>query len=358
MTVYALDPMNDARWAEFVNRHDSASVFHSVPWLDAIRRTYGFTPVVYTTSPPDSPLSNGIVLCQVKSWLTGRRMVSLPFSDHCEPLLDSASAAAEIAETLKKSVDSGKWKYIELRPVSELPALDGTIKAPAANLHMLDLSPSADELLRRTDKTSIQQRIRRVEREGIEFERGNSMHLLNAFYHLLVQTRRRHKLPPQPIQWFRNLAACMGDRLQIHVAFKDGKEIASILTLQHKDVLVYKYGCSDSRFKNLGATPSLLWKAITKAQADGMKCMDFGRSDADNPGLIRFQKRLGRKVLATCLPALVQEAKFGRHTRAFISFRQVFVRDDAGLSTGNDRTNPVSPCWLRAGRISVSSETN
>ncbi len=328
MTVYVLDPIIDTRWAEFVKRHDSASVFHSVPWLDAIRRTYGYKPVVYTTSPPGSPLSNGIVLCQVNSWLTGRRMVSVPFSDHCEPLLDSASATAEIAETLKKSVDTGKWKYIELRPASEPPVLDGIIKAPAAYLHMLDLSPSADELLRRTDKTSIQQRIRRIEREGIEFERGNSAHLLNAFYRLLVQTRRRHKLPPQPIQWFRNLAACMGDCLQIHVAFKDGQEIASILTLQHKDVLVYKYGCSDTRFKNLGATPSLLWKAITKAQADGMKRMDFGRSDADNPGLITFKNGWGAKssqliYLRWCKkpsPAAAQEhsSRFARYLFAMM----------------------------------------
>ena len=74
---------------EFISRHESASVFHSPPWLEAVRRTYGYTPVVYTTSPPSSPLSNGIVLCQIDSWLTGRRMVSVPFSDHCEPLLDS-----------------------------------------------------------------------------------------------------------------------------------------------------------------------------------------------------------------------------------------------------------------------------
>ena len=119
-----------------------------------MRRTYGYTPVVYTTSPPSSPLSNGIVLCQINSWLTGRRMVSVPFSDHCEPLLDSPSAAAAIVEELKNAVDAGKWKYVELRPTSELPALDGAVKSPACYLHMLDLRPAADELLRRTHKTS------------------------------------------------------------------------------------------------------------------------------------------------------------------------------------------------------------
>ncbi|MGB2677973.1 MAG: GNAT family N-acetyltransferase [Candidatus Acidiferrum sp.] len=295
MTVYKIDPIRDTRWAEFISRHDSASVFHSLPWLEAIQRTYGYTPVVYTTSPPSSPLSNGIVLCQIHSWLTGHRMVSVPFSDHCEPLLDGPSAAAAIAEELKKAVDVGKWKYIELRPRTELPTVDGAVKFPDCYLHMLDLRPATDELLRRTHKTGVQHPIRRAEREGLVYEYGNSEPLLNAFYRLMIKTRRRHQLPPPPIQWFRNLAACMRERLQIRVAFKDGEETASILTLQHKDVVVYKYSCSDKTFSNLGGTPFLLWKTIVEAKAAGLTCLDLGRSDADNSGLIAFKDRWGAK---------------------------------------------------------------
>ena len=295
MIVHTLDPLRDPRWSEFISRHNSASVFHSQPWLEAVRRTYGYTPVVYTTCPPSSPLSNGIVLCQINSWLTGRRMVSVPFSDHCEPLLDCSSAAAAIVEELKNGVDAGKWKYVELRPTSELPALDGAVKSAACYLHMLDLRPAADELLQRTHKTCVRRPIRRAEREGLVYESGNSERLLNAFYRLMVQTRRRHGLPPQPIQWFRNLVTCMGDRLRIRVAFKDGNEIASILTVQHKDVVVYKYGCSDTAFWNLGGTQLLFWKTIVESKAVGLTCMDFGRSDADNPGLIAFKDRWGAK---------------------------------------------------------------
>jgi hypothetical protein len=293
--VYTIDPLRDPRWAELISRHTSASVFHSQPWLEAVRRTYGYGPVAYTTSPPSSPLSNGIVLCQINSWLTGRRMVSIPFSDHCEPLLDSPGAAAAIGEELKNAVDAGKWKYVEIRPTSDLPALDGAVKSPSCYLHTLDLRPAADELLRRTHKTAVQQPIKRAEREGLGYESGNSERLLNVFYRLMVQTRRRHQLPPQPIQWFRNVAACMGDRLQVRVAFKDQNEIASILTVQHKDVVVYKYGCSNTAFQNLGGTQYLLWKTIVESKARGLTCMDFGRSDADNPGLIAFKDRWGAK---------------------------------------------------------------
>jgi hypothetical protein len=297
MIVYTFDPLRDPRWADFVSRHQSASLFHDQAWLEALVRTYGYKPVVYTTSPPSSPLSNGIVFCQINSWLTGRRMVSVPFSDHCEPLLDTPIAAAAIIRELKNAVNSKKWRYIELRPMSELPALEGAARSPAHYLHLLDLRPAADEILRRAHKTGVQQPIRRAEREGLVYEGGNSDRLLNAFYRLMVQTRRKHQLPPQPMQWFKNLATCLGDRVKIRVAFKDGIEIASILTVRHKDVMVYKYGCSDIAFQNLGATPFLLWKAIIEAKAEGLSCMDFGRSDVDNVGLIAFKDRWGAKAV-------------------------------------------------------------
>lgn len=295
--VYTIDPLADGRWDELVGRHPAASVFHSRPWLDAVRRTYGYKPMVYTTSPPSVPLANGIVFCQIKSWLTGGRMVSLPFSDHCEPLLDSLESATAIGRELKKLAEGGNWKYIELRPMSELPALDGAYKTPPGYLHMLDLRPAVEVLLRTTHKTAVQQPIRRADREGLVYEGGNSECLLKDFYRLLIQTRRRKQLPPQPIQWFRNLAACMGSRMQIRVAFKDGNAIASILTVQHRDVIVYKYGCSDTAFQSCGGTPFLLWKTILEAKAAGLTWMDFGRSDDDNPGLIAFKDRWGAKSL-------------------------------------------------------------
>ena len=291
--VYTLDPIRDPRWAEFIASHRSSSVFHTPEWLEAVRRSYGYVPVVYTTTPPSSPLTNGIVFCQIESWLTGRRMVSLPFSDHCEPLIDTPGPVEEILEALKNLVDSGKWKYVEVRPLKHPIANGDNILGSSYCFHMLDLSPSLEQIFRLFHKDCVQRKIRRAEREAIEYQSGISQDLLNAFYRLMVKTRRKHQLPPQPIQWFRNLVECMGDKLRIRVTFKDQKEIAGILTLQYQDVIVYKYGASDPEFQNLGGTPLLFWKTIEEAKATGISSMDLGRSDLDNDGLIVFKDRLG-----------------------------------------------------------------
>ena len=44
--------------------------------------------------------------------------------------------------------------------------------------------------------------------------------------------------------------ASFGDKLKFRVAFKDGAPIASILTLDYKDTVTFKYGCSDARWSN------------------------------------------------------------------------------------------------------------
>jgi lipid II:glycine glycyltransferase (peptidoglycan interpeptide bridge formation enzyme) len=159
--------------------------------------------------------------------------------------------------------------------------------------HVLDLRPPLEELFRATHKTAIQQAIRRADREQLGYDEGRSEALLSQFYRLLLLTRRRHKLPPQPIQWFRNLVACMGERLKIRVASKDGQTVASILTLHWGDTIFYKYGCSDARFHNLGGMSFLLWKTIQEAKEAGAQKLDFGRTDSDNAGLIVFKDRWG-----------------------------------------------------------------
>jgi lipid II:glycine glycyltransferase (peptidoglycan interpeptide bridge formation enzyme) len=159
--------------------------------------------------------------------------------------------------------------------------------------HILDLSPTTADLFHSFHKDCVQRKIHRAEREALTCEEGRSPDLLHKFYHLQILTRRRQQLPPQPFAWFQNLAACMGEKLKIRVASKDGKPIASILTLQHRRTLVYKYGCSDKAFSNLGGMQMLFWRAIQDAKAEGLSEFDLGRSDWENEGLIRFKDRLG-----------------------------------------------------------------
>src|SRR5277367_373474 len=74
--IHKLDPLGDPRWQPFVEQHPNASVFHTTGWLKALNRTYGYRPVVFTNSSPTEELKNGLLFCQIQSWITGSRLVS------------------------------------------------------------------------------------------------------------------------------------------------------------------------------------------------------------------------------------------------------------------------------------------
>jgi CelD/BcsL family acetyltransferase involved in cellulose biosynthesis len=293
-TVYSINPIQDPRWSTLLAKDPRASVFHDPRWLGALQQTYGYEPVVLTTCGPGQELTDGIVFCRVKSWLTGRRMVSVPFSDHCQPLVSGSQQLAQLVLGLERERDSGKWSYVEIRPVDHPP--DDRVSAEGRQVycfHRLDLSMSKEEIFCGFHKNAVQKQIRRAERESLSYDVGSSESILQQFYKLLLITRRRQGLPPQPIAWFRNLIACMGDAIKIHVASKDGHPVASIVTLRHKKTMIYKYSGSDKKFGKLGGTQLLLWKAIEEAKDDGLLELDMGRSDRNNEGLIVFKDRWG-----------------------------------------------------------------
>jgi len=294
--IYEINPLKDPRWGELVETHARASAFHSTAWLEALRRTYGYNPIGFTTSPPGARLENGLVFCRVESWLTGRRLVSLPFSDHCEPLVDMARDLQAFCLALEERLRRDKWLYVEMRPYRCLPGdIGGFRSVQTYCLHQLDLNADLDTLFRTFHKDSTQRKIRRAERESLTVEEGRSDSLLDTFYDLQLLTRRRHQLPPQPKSWFRNLIDCFGEALKIRVASKDMRPAAAILTLRFKDTLVYKYGCSDSQLNNLGGTQLLFWRSIQEAKQSKLQLFDLGRSDQEDDGLITFKDRWGAK---------------------------------------------------------------
>jgi hypothetical protein len=297
VSVYQLNPLEDHRWQEFVDRHPESSIFHTTGWLEALCRSYGYQPIVYTTTPPGRDLANGLVFCRVQSWLSGCRLVSLPFSDHCQPLIDGPESAAELLAWLERSQRRQEWKYIELRPAfagnSPFEADGMLLQTESYFLHTLDLRPHPDSLFQCFDKSCIQRKIRRAEREQLIYEEGFSEKLLAKFYFLLILTRRRHGVPPQPLAWFRNAIAGLKNNILIRVASKGNQPVASILTILYKNTLTYKYGCSDARFNNLGGTPFLFWKAIQDAKSKGATKYDLGRSEVENAGLISFKENWG-----------------------------------------------------------------
>ena len=267
-------------------------------WLQALQRAYGYEPVVLVSSRDNTELDNGLLFCRVRSWLTGNRIVSLPFSDHCAPLCHTDEAFEWLVSELRSTNPTRKWKYIELRPTDDLSASKaeqmGFKPSARYTLHRVDLSPTVDEIFHTLDKNSLQRRIRRAQRAGVKAVWENSQWLLRDFYGLMVRTRARHCLPPQPYIWFKTVLECMGKDAELSVLYVEKIPVAAVLVLHFKEVTYFKYGCSDARYHGLGTMPYLLWQAIVRAKLRGSSLFDLGRTGSHEHGLLVFKNRWTR----------------------------------------------------------------
>ncbi len=291
-TVRLLDPLTDPRWPGFVEHHPAASVFHTRGWLRALQMTYGYEPLAVTTSGPTEPLTNALLFCVVRSWVTGDRVVSLPFTDHCEPLVDNIHQLRTLCAHLETLRRTQGWRYAEIRTSGTFLGSDQSFReCTVYHWHRLDLRSNLDKLYGSFHRDCIRRRIRHAERQPLRYEEGRSESLVRSLYALIVLTRSRQHLPPQPFEWFHNLVAHMGENVCLRVAFIQDRPVAGILTMSHGNTVYYKYGGSDAEFHHLGATPMLFWQAIQAAKASGRELLDFGRSDCENRGLIRFKER-------------------------------------------------------------------
>jgi lipid II:glycine glycyltransferase (peptidoglycan interpeptide bridge formation enzyme) len=195
---------------------------------------------------------------------------------------------------MKAERRSHNWRYIEFRPLSGNSHFSNLL-APSQSFwfHSLDLTPSLEKIYGKFHKSCIQRRIQHAQRQGLTYEKGCSDQLVNEFYELLMITRTRHRLLPQPRSWIRNLVGCMRENAEIRMVRKGRNAVAAILTLRHRKTIVYKYGCSAEAFHSLAGMPLLFWKLIEESKTEGIDEIDFGRTDLENDGLIQFKDRFG-----------------------------------------------------------------
>ena len=294
--IFKIDPLQDPRWPALVEKHPLASVYHTRGWLEAIHRTYGFRPTAYTSSAPSSELSNGLVFCRIRGLLSGSGLVSLPYSDHCEPLCESPEELDFLMGCLQAEMDHREWKYLEMRPIrwnlNRRGERAGFRPLKTYVLRRLDLRPSVDDMFRRLHE-SHQRRIQSAEHSGLVVECGQSEKLLINFYRLMALAQQRHQLPLQSFEWFRNLGDCLGESLEIRVVSRAEVSIAAGILLRFRDTVVGKYSCSDARYDNLGAASYLLWSEMLDAKSKGILEFDLGRMAHSNPGLAQPEDEWG-----------------------------------------------------------------
>src|SRR5437762_1341259 len=188
-----LCPPDDRGWQRIVEDHPDATPFHLPGWSRVVAETYGFPSFVLRAGGA-RPVA-GIPVVQVTSLLGHRRLVALPFTDHCPPLVDGSHDEGEFADALARWRAATGAGPLEVR--AELPGGGGG-SFVVGTRSILDLERDADAVFRRTHRNRVQRRVRRARELGVMITLGRSVDDLETFYSLHCRTRRRQGVPVQP----------------------------------------------------------------------------------------------------------------------------------------------------------------
>jgi len=289
--IQLFDPLHDPGWDERVRSHEQCSFFHTSSWARVLADSYGYRPH-YVGVVRGGSVSALLPIMEVKSLLTGKRGVSLPFTDQCEPIADDSTAFQDI---LDSAIDHGKrsgWKYLELRPGGGLP---GAIQPSTVCFgHSLDLTCGLERLFAGL-RDSTRRNIKRARGEGIQITISALPGDLQEFCRLNCMTRKEHGLPPQPYYFFDNIRrhVLSKERGLVVLASYGGNTVAGALYVHFGTKAVYKYGASDRRYQHLRANNLIMWEAIHWYASRGYTMFNFGRTEPENEGLLQFKRGWG-----------------------------------------------------------------
>lgn len=290
--------LGEKTWDDFVHAHPLGSLYHTSSWHGVIEDTYRLMPEYHVGLDSGGAIRAACPVIGLRNLLLGRRRVSLPFSDYCDPLVQSREELSALLESLR-----GSMQDVEIRAFRMNLEMEGYNTDNSFSNFLIDLGQDPERLYESLHPSCIRRQIKKAENMGIEIREGRSEADLRSFYRLHLMTRKRLGVPVQPFLFFINLYRRFKENGDFNLLLADfGKRVVGGLVLlgykpddtsMARSCLYYKYGASDSEYFNHGVNPLLFWNAILRARDQGYHQLDLGRASIQESGLQRFKKNLG-----------------------------------------------------------------
>jgi len=301
--IKLIDPITDPRWDKFVESHPFGWICHLSGWKQVLERSFKHMKGYYFARMDNlgKNIEAAFPIFEVRSWLTGRRLVSIPFASLFDPLISSREEMDELLEAAIKLSQELRSSYIEIRALASPSFIhdDRFGKSDFYKHHYLLLRTDPENLKKKFHRTCVKQRISRGIKSNLELKVAKDECDLERFYRLHMITRKRLSLPTHPFRFFKSLWEIFSpsERMMLLLAEKNGNAVSGIIFFKFKDRVSVEFAASDEKFRDMSPNHYLFWEAIKLAYAEEYKIFDFGRTSPLNKSLIDFKRRWGAEIV-------------------------------------------------------------
>lgn len=294
-TVRIIDPSRDKRWDSFVESHPNGTLYHLSCWKNVLEKTFGYTPLYYVLEDENGDIKGGMPLFSVRSFITGNRLVSLPFSDYCNLLVGSDDEFQLILTAILSGGygKAGSFIRLCLRDCTvDLERYGFRLEAQYKN-HVLQVDKPSEVIRRTVIDSSRRRNLQMAARSGVSVIYSRGEKDLEAYYRMYILTRKKHGLVPLPYRFFQNVWATLAPRGMAYLvlAKMHSRTIAGIVLLRDKNTLYCLSNASMQQYLACRPNDLLWWEGIELAAREGLLTFDFGRTSATNRGLLSFKRK-------------------------------------------------------------------
>ena len=276
-----------AEWNGFVTSRTDASGYHLWGWREVFERALGHR-CHYLVAREHGVITGVLPLAEVRSWLFGNALSSLPYVNYGGVLAATDAARAALLTEATRLAESRGLSYVVLRHrrqvYPQLPMRNHKVTM------LLPLQRSKDAMWSALDG-KVRNQIRKAEKSGVTAIAGGA-ELLDEFYAVFARNMRDLGTPVYSRALFEAILEQFPDDAAIHLARLDGQTIAGALSYGFADTIEVPSASSLREHRPLCPNHALYWSIIVEAIARGRRVFDFGRS-SPNDGTYNFKEQWG-----------------------------------------------------------------
>lgn len=274
-------------WDDYVTGCPTASHCHLSGWQRVIERSYGHR-AAYLWAHQDGEIRGIVPLVLVRSMLTGRSVVSLPFLDDGGICAEDAESEAALGEGARRVFHDWNADFLDLR--QRKPVRLALSPHGAKVTMILELADTPEAMWKRLD-AKVRNHIRKAAKSGLTVS-WSGIEGLDGFYRVFARNMRDLGSPVHARHFFRAILEEFPESARLVLVRKADEIIGGGLCLRFRDVLAIPWASSLRQYASLCPNNMLYWEAVRWACEKGLRRFDFGRSSPGS-GTYRFKKQWG-----------------------------------------------------------------